>query len=360
MHPFQILLVRQTITASICFIWAFAIRHTARAIPDFPLGPKSAGGRVRALLLCRGVCGFMGVFGMYFSLLYLPLSEATVLTFLAPIATCYLCSWVLPGESGGSFGRQQQIAAGVSLLGVVFIARPFSFLGSTGDGAKSAQEALPAAGEQAATPTASEHLMAIGISLIGVVGATGAMTSIRAIGNRAHPFLSINYFSTVCVIMSLICTLVFPGVSFRLPDNATEWGLLSVLGGAGFIMQYLLTAGLAYGSGGQGYGSDGSGHEDGSISLEAQGGEARDVEGIDIELPQRKRSRHAKGKGVSYSSSIEGPIKGSGTRATSMVYTQMLFALAGDKLVFGLTPGVMSWIGSALILAGAIWVASAS
>lgn len=42
-----------------------------------------------------------------------------------------------------------------------------------------------------------------------------------------------------------------------------------------------------------------------------------------------------------------------------MVYTQMLFALAGDKLVFGVSPDVWSWVGSGLILAGAIWVAAA-
>ena len=51
--------------------------------------------------------------------------------------------------------------------------------------------------------------------------------------------------------------------------------------------------------------------------------------------------------------------KASGTRATAMCYTQMLFALAGDKLVFGVTPDTMSWIGSVLILAGAVWVAAA-
>jgi hypothetical protein len=42
-----------------------------------------------------------------------------------------------------------------------------------------------------------------------------------------------------------------------------------------------------------------------------------------------------------------------------MVYTQMFFALAGDKLVFGITPTTMSWVGSVLILAGAVWVAAA-
>jgi hypothetical protein len=40
-----------------------------------------------------------------------------------------------------------------------------------------------------------------------------------------------------------------------------------------------------------------------------------------------------------------------------MVYTQMLFALAGDKLVWGTTPGALSIIGSSLILGSAIYVA---
>jgi hypothetical protein len=40
-----------------------------------------------------------------------------------------------------------------------------------------------------------------------------------------------------------------------------------------------------------------------------------------------------------------------------MVYTQMLFALAFDKLVFGTTPGMLSIVGSTLILGSAIYVA---
>lgn len=40
-----------------------------------------------------------------------------------------------------------------------------------------------------------------------------------------------------------------------------------------------------------------------------------------------------------------------------MVYTQMLFALGFDKLVWGTTPGALSIIGSSLILGSAIYVA---
>ncbi|KAK5012020.1 hypothetical protein LTR16_005022, partial [Cryomyces antarcticus] len=45
------------------------------------------------------------------------------------------------------------------------------------------------------------------------------------------------------------------------------------------------------------------------------------------------------------------------SRATNMLYTQMLFALAFDKLVFGTTPGILSILGSSLILGSAIYVA---
>lgn len=40
-----------------------------------------------------------------------------------------------------------------------------------------------------------------------------------------------------------------------------------------------------------------------------------------------------------------------------MVYTQMLFALSFDKLIWGTTPGALSIIGSSLILGSAIYVA---
>lgn len=40
-----------------------------------------------------------------------------------------------------------------------------------------------------------------------------------------------------------------------------------------------------------------------------------------------------------------------------MVYMQMLFALTFDKLVWGITPGALSIIGSSLILGSAIYVA---
>ena len=334
MHPFQILFARQSITALICTAYGLY----TKTIPDFPFGMRG----VRWLLVLRGVTGFFGVFGMYFSLLYLPLSEATVLGFLSPVLACYLCSFIMPGET---FTAQQQIAAFVSLFGVLFIARPFSLLSSSttstqpADGMTSpaSKSTVPADSPQEVTQ--EQHLAAVGIAMIGVFGATCALTIIRVIGTRVHAFISINYFSVWCSFVSLVCLIVFPDVKFRLPGSLLEWSLLAVLGLCGFVMQFLLTAGLAYGG-------PGKEKEQGQGLTQMGAQKIHDSEAFDHnQTAQVVRTRPKP--------------KASGTRATAMCYTQMLFALAGDKLVFGVTPDTMSWIGSALILAGAVWVAAA-
>lgn len=362
MHPFQIIFTRQSITTLVCTSYGVY----TKAIPFFPLGPPEA----RWLLVLRGLFGFFGVFGLYFSLLYLPLSEATVLTFLAPILSCYICSFVIPGQT---FSKQQQLAGFVSLIGVLFIAQPAALFSSSSpsnsipphshsDGgvtSPSNSTVTHPAGPQ--DPTAGQHLEAIGIAMLGVFGATGAFTLIRAIGTRAHAFISINYFSAWCTIVSLAALIVFPDVKFRFPGNLTEWALLLSLGVCGFVMQFLLTAGLAYG------GPTTESHAKNNARTSKTTPKFRDVESNDTTIPTSSSTPERR-----FSADLEmattvpgnGPSKkpkssSSGTRATSMVYTQMLFALAGDKFVFGVSPGMMSWIGSVLILAGAVWVASA-
>ena len=96
------------------------------------------------------------------------------------------------------------------------------------------------------------------------------------------------------MIVSIVAIVAVPGVGFRLPSNVQEWGYLILMGLCGFVMQILLTAGLA--------------HEKSS-------------------------------------------------RATNMIYTQILFALAFDKLIFNTTPGGWSIVGSSLVLGSALYVA---
>ncbi|KAJ8117725.1 hypothetical protein OPT61_g1143 [Boeremia exigua] len=239
------------------------------------------------------------------SLLYLPLADATVITFLAPSLACWACSYLI----NEPFTRMEQIAAYVSLFGVVLIARPMSLFAFM---AHSNESALPTTGESDAAILASstadpqrlateidavtpaQRASAVGVALLGVLGAAGAYTTIRWIGKRAHPLISVNYFATWCTIVSILMMVALPGVGILFPRSPKDWLYLMFLGVSGFIMQFLLAAGLQY----------------------------------------EKSSR-----------------------ATNMVYVQMLFALSFDKLIWGTTPGALSIVGSSLILGSAIYVA---
>lgn len=276
---------------------------------------------VRVLLIVRGAAGFVGVSGLYYSLQYLPLSEATVLTFMAPIVSCYACSFLLPNEP---FTRTQQLAAMVSLAGVVLIARPsfiFPHPSEPGPddvpGGNDNSTSLADPPEKDWNPVSPEQrVLAIMAGLIGVLGAGVAYTTIRWIGKRAHPLVSVNYFSVLTTIITFVALIAVPSVPFRLPGNTMEWLLLFGLGSCGFILQFLLTAGLAY---------------------------------VPPPLPTKYSSD---GRPITPS-----PSSGHGTRATSMVYSQMIFALFFDKIIWNSIPSPLSWAGSGLILASTIYVA---
>ncbi|KAL8924981.1 MAG: hypothetical protein Q9172_002463 [Xanthocarpia lactea] len=291
LNTFQVMFVRMAITLVLAtlYMWWAKVEH-------FPLGSKD----VRILLMVRGFGGFFGLLGIYYSLQYLPLAEATVITFLAPIVACWACS-VLMHEP---FARAEQIAGLVSLVGVILIARPTSFFSLNAGKtplASAVGDAIPATNatrdSQLASAdhvTSSQRLVAIGVALIGVFGAASAYTTIRMIGNRAHPLISVNYFAAWTTLVATAVLLFVPGMDFQLPSGVKQWSYLVFLGVCGFVMQILLTAGLSY----------------------------------------EKSSR-----------------------ATNMVYTNMLFALAFDKLVFDTTLGTLSILGSSLILGSALYIA---
>ncbi|KAI9903267.1 hypothetical protein N3K66_002619 [Trichothecium roseum] len=296
-HPIQLLLLRQSVTALFCLAYM-------RWRP--PPGGVFGEPRLRPLLAVRGVAGFFGIMGMWTSMLWLPLADATVITFLAPGVAGVLCFFVL----GEPFTRAERAATLVALLGVVFIAQPASLFStesnSSSAGNADGSEVPPGSTMGGTLPgkdhvsTAQERLVAVCLGLLGVLGAAVAFTTLRCIGKRAHPLISVTWFA---LTSTAICLAVLaaapaldvmqPSLRFALPADARSWLLLLSLGALGFVMQYLLTAGLA---------ADKS------------------------------------------------------NRANSMVYTHMLFAVAFDKWVFEHDMGFMSFVGCALILGSAVGV----
>lgn len=314
MNPFQVLFARMFLTTAFCCTWMWW-----KKTPDFPLGMKP----IRLLLVARGLSGFFGIFGMYCkhisqiavilsvltstdSLQYLPVADAVVLTFLAPSVASYGCYLFLKEP----FSRSAQYASLISLIGVVLIARPTSFFSTASSQSPEFTE-VPVynatnpepVDASFPIPTSAQRLSAVAVAMLGVFGSAGAFTTIRWIGPRAHPLISVNYFAVWCTIVSTAAlTLSKPmGLSstlaFALPAGFRQWSMLLFLGVCGFFAQFLLTKGLAAGG------------------------------------------------------------RDNGARATNMVYTNMLFALALDKLIFGQSPGWWSLGGSGLILGSAMFVA---
>ncbi|XXG97530.1 slightly ste11-like protein [Hypoxylon texense] len=297
LHPMQLLFARMTITllGSTCYLWW-------KKVPHGMLGRKE----IRWLLVTRGLCGFFGIYGMWYSVKYIPLAEATVITFLAPNIAGYICH-VLIHEP---FTRKEQIASFIALGGVILITRPVSLFSGTPSSTTGSIEAEVIANVTAVetsqypgsnhVTTSAERLGAIGMALLGVLGGAGAFTSLRWIGKRAHPLTSINYFSAWCVVVSTVTLTLAPALDYgqpelrlELPHSLRQWAFLIFIGVCGLVMQVLMTAALA-----------------------------------------AEKSN----------------------RATAMTYTHMLFAAAFDRWIFGQVMGWMSLAGCGLIVGSALWV----
>ncbi|KAF6063732.1 EamA-like transporter family protein [Candida albicans] len=174
--------------------------------------------QILKLLLLRGLVGFFGVFGMYFSLQYLSLSDAVALTFLVPMVTAFL-AFVLLHEK---YSILEAICSVFSLAGVVLIAKP-TFISSS---------------------SSEKRILATIVGLIGVCGASSVYIVLRKIGMNAHPLLSVSYFALTCCIVTFLAILVIPSLTFVLPTNAYQWTLFFIIGFSGFFMQFSLTAGV--------------------------------------------------------------------------------------------------------------------
>ncbi|KAH8885601.1 hypothetical protein GQ53DRAFT_695486, partial [Thozetella sp. PMI_491] len=234
------------------------------------------------------------------SLAYLDISDATVITFLVPTLTALIC-WVALREP---YTVSEALASVVAFAGVLCIARPtfiFPGHGPGVDGQASVSEGPTAwavshttGGVVDPTPsTPAERSFAVMWSAFGSFGAAVAYSTIRVIGKRAHSLVSVNYFAVFAMVSSFLLLLILPDIGFQMPQTTVQWLLLVCIGVSGFLLQVLLTEGL-----------------------------------------QREKAG----------------------RATNLIYTQLVFALIFERVIWGTTPPFASFLGGALIIGAAIWV----
>ncbi|KAK1525824.1 uncharacterized protein CCOS01_08242 [Colletotrichum costaricense] len=221
-HPFQVLFVRFLITGTACTVYLWFTKA-----PNFPLGSPE----LRWLLALRAAAGVFGAFGFYFSIMYLKLSEATALNFLGPLTAMILIRYL----DYGTFEVIDRIGAFVALVGVILVVQPDALFGSN--------PTLATAAQSVTDGTPKGRMMGFGFGLISVCGGAVALTAIRSIGTREHPLMSIMYFAWTIVIVSTVAFLLIDSV--HLTTTVLSWIKLIPLGIFGFVMEFLLTAGIA-------------------------------------------------------------------------------------------------------------------
>ncbi|KAM6499708.1 integral membrane protein DUF6 [Amanita muscaria] len=276
----QVILVRMGMTY-ICSL----VYMIATGVEDPVLGPKG----VRMILVLRGISGFISLFGMYFSLQYLSLSDATVLTFLSPLCTAAAGAIFLKE----SFRLSQALAGVVSLVGVVLIARPpFLFKGNS-ISTDAPIPPIPAIDTFSDEESAGMRLIAVGIALVGVLGMTGAFVTIRAVGTRAHILHILGSFASQSVIATAL-GMVITKTPFVVSSRLEWFSLLLMVVIFGLVAQVLITMGF-----------------------------------------QRETAG----------------------RASMAVYTQIVFAMIFQLIIFHTYPSRLSILGTVLILSSALYVA---
>ncbi|RPD56863.1 drug/metabolite transporter [Lentinus tigrinus ALCF2SS1-7] len=230
-HPLELIWVRMVMTWIVCVVYM-----TMTGVPNPILGPEG----IRTLLAFRGLAGFVGLFGTYYALQYLSLSDTTVLSFLTPMATAVTGAFLLKED----LTVKQVLASVFSFVGVVLIARPEFLFG---------RDALdvPANEDRAVVVTASQRLGAVGVALLGVVGLTSAYTTIRAIGKRAHPMHNLGAFSFFCILTAPIA-MVVARTPVVVPDNFPCLLMILAVSTCGFAAQMTMTTGLQRETAGRG------------------------------------------------------------------------------------------------------------
>lgn len=220
-HPAQILFVRMAITFMGCYLY---LKYVMKV--DDVFGPRE----IRWWLIARGTTGFFGVFSLYYSLMYLSVSDAVTITFLVPSVTGFLAwailreKWSLT-EAGGGL---------ISLFGVLLIARPSFLFGS-----KVGEE-----NDQVESSDPKERLIGTLVGLVGVCGASGVYIIIRKIRGKVPSLMMVQYFALCCVGITFVALITVPGLSFKAPQTLKQWLLFLGLGVSGFCMQFLLTEGI--------------------------------------------------------------------------------------------------------------------
>ena len=183
-------------------------------------------GRETRLVVQRALLGFVALSCYFYSVIHLPLADATVIYFTNPVLTALAAAVVLREH----MGWKEVVLVGISLGGVLMVARP-SFLFGAG---------------QALDP------VAVAIGLVSAAFGAASYVTIRSI-RRDPPLLIVFYFSLITVLLAgplSVRSFVVPtpmdvlvvtgmGVSTHVGQLWLTWGLRLERAGRASAVGYL-------------------------------------------------------------------------------------------------------------------------
>jgi drug/metabolite transporter (DMT)-like permease len=171
-------------------------------------------GNRRGLLALRGLFGSGALICFYWSLVHLPLAEATVIQQSNPVFTAVLAALFLKEP----FRGVDLASVGVSLLGVTLIARPASIFGG------------------AATPLDPS---VVAVAVLGALLSAGAYVLVRRARGTDHPLVVVFWFPLIATPLAIPAA-----VREWITPHGFEWLLLAGLAVATQTAQVFMTEGL--------------------------------------------------------------------------------------------------------------------
>ncbi|HET9428584.1 MAG TPA: DMT family transporter [Allosphingosinicella sp.] len=160
--------------------------------------------------LGRGMLGLSNLVLGFSALFFLPLAEATTISFVAPLFAVLLSALIL----GEKVGRYRWTAVVLGFAGVLLVMQP------TGN-----------------------HLPPVGVllALLAALGVAGVTIAIRDIGRTESTPTTVLWFSLFSILLS---GALMP--FFAESHDLREWGILAALGLLGGLGQLLLTSSLRF------------------------------------------------------------------------------------------------------------------
>ena len=172
-------------------------------------------GTNRRLLTLRGTLGSTALLCYFYSLVHLPLGEATLIQNVNPVFATLLAAAILDE----ALRAPEVLCLVASLIGVMLIAHPPWLFGGA--------------------PTPATDFRTVLIALMGAACSGAAYTLVRKMRGKEHPLVIVAYLPLLSVPMSL----PFAIATWRWP-NAMEWVLLLGIGVTTQLAQVSMTRGL--------------------------------------------------------------------------------------------------------------------